>query len=202
MPEPQSQPNQEPTPASEAAPISQPEPEPEPEPEPRETAAEPRVAEAAPTEEPQQVEKKKPLSPVEPQAEPQAADSQWIDVVSGCQLSGISANLLANCVPELLNEERIDLVLDERQSSLFNEQYLDMIRQALDQYYGRTVHLNLRIGVPSGETPAAWRQRVRQERRQAIIDDFNNDTNVRAIMERFSATIRPESLELRQEDKI
>jgi DNA polymerase-3 subunit gamma/tau len=148
----------------------------------------------------------------EPQSEPvlkqaevltpeQINTSNWMEIVSKSGLSGISANLLANCVPELLTADRIELLLDEKQSSLFNEQYLNDIGEALSTRFNKKLQVSIRVGVPPTESPAAYRQRARQEHRQAAIENFINDATVIEIVQRFSATIKQESLTLHSEDK-
>jgi len=131
----------------------------------------------------------------------QVNTSDWIEVVNKSGLNGISANLLANCVPELLTADRIELLLDEKQSSLFNEQYLNDIEEALSTYFNKKLQVSIRVGVPVTESPAAYRQRVRQEHRQAAIENFTNDAAVLEIVQRFSATIKQDTLKLHSEDK-
>ena len=131
----------------------------------------------------------------------QINSSNWIEIVSKSGLSGISANLLANCVPERLGTAKIELLLDEKQSSLFNEQYMNDIQEALSTYFNKTLKVIIRVGVPVSESPAAYRQRARQEHRQTAIDNFTNDTTVVEIVKRFSATIKQDSLKLHSEDK-
>jgi DNA polymerase-3 subunit gamma/tau len=92
------------------------------------------------------------------------------------------------------------LLLDETQSSLFNEQYHAVISSALTQYFQQPLKVEIRTGAATTESPAARRQRIKREQRQAAIDNFCNDPNVREILERFSATIHTESLTLLNEE--
>ena len=129
----------------------------------------------------------------------QINSSNWMEVVSKSGLSGISANLLANCVPELLAVDKIELLLDEKQSSLFNEQYMSDIQEALSTYFNKDLQVIIRVGMPATESPAAYRQRARQEHRQTAIDNFTDDALVLEIVKRFSATIKQDSLKLHSE---
>ncbi len=134
-------------------------------------------------------------------ASEQINSSTWMEVVSKSGLSGISANLLSNCVLEVFTDDKIELLLDEKQSSLFNEQYMNDIREALSTYFSKELQVTVRVGVPATESPAAYRQRARQEHRQSAIDNFTNDATVLEIVQRFSATIKQDSLKLHSEDK-
>ncbi len=132
---------------------------------------------------------------------PAITQENWPSIVQACLLSGISANLLANSVPENVTESQIDLVIDETQSALFNEQYIAIINTALNDYFERQLQVAIRTGVTATESPAARSQRIRQELRQEAIKNFNNDENVCEIMQKFSATIKPDSLKLSTEER-
>lgn len=125
----------------------------------------------------------------------------WIALVEELAISGITGNLLANCIPVSQDESSLSLMLDESQSSLFNDEHLRRITQCLTSHFGREILVNISIGRLSAESPAQYRQRKKEERVQEAVRDFENDENVQAIVEHFSAQIQQGSISIATEVK-
>jgi len=156
-------------------------------------------------------------SPRDPAAPPQAPEKQragqdeepgkalvtlaafgadtWIDVFHQLPLDGITRSIAANCLVSAVNGNQVTLVLDASQTSVFNEEHQRRINSALDQYFGEAVKLEITPGTIDDETPAAWRQRKDNERLQAARQAFENDAVVKAIVDRFSGAIQPDTIE-------
>ncbi len=124
----------------------------------------------------------------------------WATVVDQCGLQGITANVLANCSIERVDGNRVSLVLDQRHSALYADGQRDELESALSRYFNCALELELRIDAPATESPAARRQRCKQEHMERARQAFAEDDNVREVMERFSATIDQDSLEISRED--
>ena len=86
-------------------------------------------------------------------------------------------------------------MLDESQTAVFNEEHLRRINTALNDYFRQEVRLAITPGTIAAETPAAWRDRMDQERLQQAHETFANNATVKAILERFSGAIDPDSIE-------
>ncbi|MDP1758102.1 MAG: DNA polymerase III subunit gamma/tau C-terminal domain-containing protein, partial [Pseudohongiella sp.] len=108
-------------------------------------------------------------------------------------LTGISGNILWNCVPVVATVAHYALVLDENQSALFSPDHPAMIATALSEYFGRDVKVDISIGQISMETPATRRRREKAEVMQALHKRFYEDHGVMALVAAFDATIDPES---------
>lgn len=119
---------------------------------------------------------------------------QWIAIVNELGVTGITGNLLANCVVESFFDKQLNLVLDNTQSSLFNEEHYRRINQSLVSYFNEDMKISITLGVPEAESPAQFRQRQRDERTQQAIADFKKDENVEKIITRFSAHIVQDSI--------
>jgi len=119
----------------------------------------------------------------------------WIEVFSQLPLDGITRNIAANCLVREVKGNRIALVLDAGQMSVFNEEQQRRINAALDSYFSEEVQLTIAPGPIDAETPAAWRMRMDNERLQAAIETFRNDETVKAIVDTFSGAIQPDSIE-------
>src|SRR5690606_12763375 len=120
----------------------------------------------------------------------------WIALFEALGLRGITRNIAANCVLQSVSGRGLVLVLDDSQASLYNDEQRRRIQDALSGYFGRELALRVEISPElAGETPAAWRRRMEQERLQRAIDEFENDAVVRELLERFSGSIQPGSIE-------
>ena len=119
----------------------------------------------------------------------------WIDVFQQLALDGITRSIAANCLVGDVAGNQITLILDESQTSVFNEEQQRRINNALDGYFRQSVKVDIQPGKITGETPAAWRERKDKERLQAAIRTFENDETVKAIVDRFSGAIQPDSIE-------
>ncbi len=210
------EPNPDPAPEPEPAPEPRPEPAPKPgpAPEPRpEPASESARApehplepepESAPAPEPESAHEPEPeLAPEpdpapNPEPGPRAAapvdGMDWFALVQQCQLSGISGNILANCVPETVTTDAYVLILDREQSALYADDQQPKIAQALSETLQRPVSVVIRIDALPSESPA---QRRRREKQQAIDDlhhRFNTDPGVLALIAEFDAKVDQASL--------
>lgn len=167
--------------------------EPESEPEP----ASEQVAVTTPVVEPAQIVESTPAMMKVAVLTPQS----WIALVEELSVAGITGNLLANCVPDAQDESSLSLVLDESQSALFNDEHLRRITQCLSSHFGREMNVTIAIGRLQVESPAQRRQRMKEERVQEAIQNFEKDENVQAILQHFSAHIQQGSISIANEVK-
>jgi len=119
----------------------------------------------------------------------------WVSVFNQLPLEGITRSIAANCLLDSVTGNQVSLVLDESQTAVFNEEHLRRINTALNDYFRQEVRLAITPGTIAAETPAAWRDRMDQERLQQAHETFANDATVKAILERFSGAIDPDSIE-------
>jgi DNA polymerase-3 subunit gamma/tau len=133
--------------------------------------------------------------PPAPKAAPaQASRDNWAQVVAGLGLTGVNAQLANNTVVESFDDDRLVLMLEESFAQLHNREREAALREALQAYYGKPVRLELRIGTPTAETPAAARTREDEERQQAAVAAIESDPNVAALKEQFNARVSPQSI--------
>jgi len=130
-----------------------------------------------------------------------AGNGQWHQVVSELGITGITGNLLANCVLESHSEDTITLVLDTTQSALYNEEHGRRIKQALKEYYGAAYTIELRTGEINTESPAQYQARLRAEALDNARAEFENDKHVQALIDTFSAHIVTDSVSIINEVK-
>jgi DNA polymerase-3 subunit gamma/tau len=114
--------------------------------------------------------------------------------VAQLKLAGLVRQLANNAVLESQSDGAIALVLDEACQQLINKEREAVLKQALEEYYGRPLKLSVRIGKPPAETPTQEMSRVRDERQQAAVQAINSDPNVQALREKFNARVNPETI--------
>ena len=68
------------------------------------------------------------------------------------------------------------------------------LSQALSDLLGESIEVNIEIGKVEKETPAMLFQRLKQEEKEEMIDDFENDENVQELLRHFSAKLAKESI--------
>ena len=118
----------------------------------------------------------------------------WHAFFERLNLTGITRNLLANCVVEEIQEPHLTILLDVQQSALLNDEHRQRINQSLRDVLGTHWQINLRIGELTLESPARRKQRIMDERIEKALADFHADPNVRQLVDRFSASVVPESI--------
>lgn len=120
--------------------------------------------------------------------------AQWLQIFTSLPVSGIAANVLANTQCMGAEGASLNLLLAEDQSAVFNADLVPKLSHALSQYFDETVDVVINIGEVSEETPAARAQRLKQEGIQNMINEFETDTNVQQLVDRFSASIEKSSI--------
>lgn len=121
--------------------------------------------------------------------------SSWINLFYQLDLDGITRSIAANFLLQEVSGKKLVFVMDESQSTVFNEEQQRRINQALNTYFSDEVSLQVGPGEINTETPAAWQQRMDLERLAEAIQTFENDATVKEIVERFSGAIETDSIE-------
>ena len=85
--------------------------------------------------------------------------------------------------------------LDPAQSALFNATQHRRLNDALNQYHGRTLQLDIELQTPQQETPAQAAARRRGERQRAAEQSIQADPVVQQLMQQFAAVIRDGTIE-------
>lgn len=132
-------------------------------------------------------------------ASPLPADSGaraelWAATYEALGLEGVPRVLASHCVLMGLDRDSITLVLDRACEQLKSASAEARLAQALSRYWGRPLRLQIELGSPDEETPAARRDRALAERRSQAEAAIAADPNVSLLRERFGATITPDSV--------
>ena len=109
-------------------------------------------------------------------------------------IDGIAANVLGNSVLNKIESNTLYFVLDEKQSSVFNEELLPKISTAVSDFFNKELKVLIDIGEITKETPATLGQRLKQEGHREMISEFEKDKNVQQLLTHFSGTLAEETI--------
>ena len=120
--------------------------------------------------------------------------SNWITVFPTLELTGISANIMANCELISATKDTLSFLLAREQSAVFSEEAPRKIAPAFEKLLGKKVAVEITIGETTGETPAARKIRLNQEMQAKRIRDFENDWPVLELKKKFGGRVVIESI--------
>ncbi|PPD20966.1 MAG: DNA polymerase III subunit gamma/tau [Methylomonas sp.] len=123
---------------------------------------------------------------------PQAQN--WPEIIAALNIGGRTRELANNCVLDKIDEQACHLLIDPHYQRIGNLAE-SKLREALQQYFGRPLKLQISAQPVQQMTPAAAMQRARDDRQQAAIDAIDADTNVQTLKDAFGARILPGSIE-------
>ncbi|MCW3148243.1 DNA polymerase III subunit gamma/tau [Stutzerimonas stutzeri] len=144
---------------------------------------------------------------VEPASEPSSSEllpaaepatglaAEWLELYLKLGLSGLTGSIAANCSLIEVDGDRWLMHLDPAQSALFNATQQRRLNDALNQYHGRTLKLEIELKKPQQETPAQAAARRREERQRAAEVAIQADPMVQQLMQQFAAVIRDGTIE-------
>lgn len=122
-----------------------------------------------------------------------AAD--WLELFPKLGLSGMTGNIGANCTLMAVDGHNWLLHLDPAQSALFNPTQQRRLNDALNQFQGREIKLQIELCKPTQETPAQAAARKRADRQRDAEAAIHQDPVVRQMIEQFGAVIKTDSIE-------
>ena len=122
-----------------------------------------------------------------------AAD--WLELFPKLGLSGMTGSIGANCTLMAVEGDSWLLHLDPGHSALFNATQQRRLNDALNQYHGRELHLQIELCAPEQETPAQAAARKRANRQREAEESIHGDPLVQQMIQQFAAVIRADSIE-------
>jgi len=118
----------------------------------------------------------------------------WNGIIAELNLAGFVRELANNTTVESAVNGSLALVLAEACGGLLNKDREAELKRALEARLGAPLRLSIRIGKPTGETPAQERHRMLDQRQQGAVQAIQDDPTVRAMQERFGARVNPNSI--------
>ena len=127
-----------------------------------------------------------------------APPTEWSALLAALDIDGPTRMLALNCVLVAREPGVLRLRLDARNVGARTRTREEKLTQALSRHYGEALHLDIAVGELGAETPAQTGERVEQETQEAARAAFAAEPTVRALQERFGATINPDSVRPRK----
>ena len=106
--------------------------------------------------------------------------------------------LALNCVLVAREPGVLRLRLDARNAGARTRAREEKLSHALGRHYGEPLHLEIAVGELGAETPAQAGERAAQEALAAARAALAAEPAVRALQERFGATMNPDSVRSRK----
>jgi DNA polymerase III subunit gamma/tau len=121
--------------------------------------------------------------------------AQWLALFPQLALSGLTASIAGNCSLVAVDGDHWLLHLDPAQGALFNSTQQQRVNDALNQFHGRKLTLDIQLRKPEQETPAQAAARKRIERQSRAVESIHADPLVQQMVQQFGASVRADSIE-------
>ena len=139
----------------------------------------------------------KPLAPAGAAALSLTAES-WPQIVVGLDVTGLARQLAAHCAFVGRHGDRVRLQLDRNVQQVRTPAATERLAASLSRFLGSTVTVEIDVGDMAVETPAKADAREHRAAVDHARESLEADPTVRALKERFGATLRDESVRLRR----
>jgi len=124
-----------------------------------------------------------------------AADLDWTQRIETLGLEGFAKQLARHCEWRGQEGDAIRLGLDPAAKHLLKDDRRAAIEQAFARALGAAVKLTIELAPPSGQSPARLDELRDLERQRAAEASIDQDPAVRALKEKFGATVRAGSVQ-------
>ncbi len=136
----------------------------------------------------------RPAKPEAPSSGSALTAAGWPQLAAALDLSGLARQLAANCAFLGRQGNVARLGLDARHESMRTKAQEERIAQALSRQLGETVRVEIEIVDGAVETLAADRARQSANEMDAARAALAGDPAVRALQQRFGATLHPDTV--------
>lgn len=133
-------------------------------------------------------------APVEKVPLEQAGPDTWPQIYLGLGVTGILQSTASNCQLVGRQGNQFHFILDEANSTLYDEGHQQRLADLLSDYFIERVKVVIQPGKVTAETPAAIAVRLRQERQAEAVASIKSDPIVQQLIEHFGATLREDSI--------
>jgi DNA polymerase-3 subunit gamma/tau len=123
------------------------------------------------------------------------APRHWLALFPALNLSGVTRSVVSNTVLVSVEGAALHFVLDQQQAGLYNDAHRRRLEQALSEYFAQSISITIEEDELQGESPALFGLRCRAERRQAAIDELEQDPNVKLLVNEFDGRLDIESVQ-------
>ncbi len=119
----------------------------------------------------------------------------WLELYRELSTSGLLHNTVAKCIYVGVESGILQVLLDEQQSTLYDNSHQQRLADLLGDYFGQAININIDRGNVERETPAQIIIRLHQERQTRAVSAIQADPVVRQLQENLGAMIIEGSIE-------
>ena len=124
------------------------------------------------------------------------APHNWIQVHSDLDIGASLGEIASHCLYSGRQGNQLQFVIDSQQTSLYDSAHQQGLAEALSDYFGVAVSVEINFGVADKETPRAADIRQKQQRMADAVQTLNSDPDMIECKQRFDAaldeqTVRP-----------
>lgn len=121
-------------------------------------------------------------------------DLDWATIIPQLKLTGMSQALANHCQLDSIQDHVIHLSVEAAHAPLVNEAGKQRISSALSEYFQRPIKLQFQVKSGPVETPAKAAQVKTEQRKSEATSLLDNDPQIQALKQTFSAQLIPESV--------
>lgn len=118
----------------------------------------------------------------------------WENLIPLLKLSGSTYVLAQHCALANAEGNTVQLLLDPSHKPLLNEKVKARLNEALSEYFGKPITVQVDIAEKSIVTPAAKELAKQEAKQKAAVRAIEQDANVKALIEAFDATVIPDTV--------
>lgn len=122
-------------------------------------------------------------------------DQGWDIVLPQLKLTGMAQNAAENAEFVVREGRYITLRVDKGHQSLFTATITQRIEQALTDFYGEAIKINLNTDRLAQSTPAQKKQQAKELRQETAVINLQNDPFLQQLQHDFSAELVKNSIE-------
>ncbi len=135
-----------------------------------------------------------PITPPESVGAASLSSDNWLAIFPQLTITGIASSILANSIFKSREANKLHFTLDKNQSAVYSDDIIPKIARAFVDFYGEELAVEIEIADVEDETPAKLAQRLREEQHAGMVKDFEEDENVKELLQKFSATLLNDSI--------
>lgn len=125
----------------------------------------------------------------------QLTAENWCSQFEALGFGGVVGSIASHCVVDRKDGDVLHLTLDEKNATLFSDNYTSRIQQHLRDQLQHPLTVKIEVKAVNIETPAEYKRRLQQERRAVALATLKNDPNVQALVADFAAELNEDSVQ-------
>ena len=122
------------------------------------------------------------------------APANWARVRKQLNIGGSLGEIASHCLFTEQQGNCLIFVIDSQQTSLYDAAHQQGLAEALNEYFGESLTVEIKFGVADGETPRAQDDREKAERLAEAVETLNRDPDVIKFKQLFDASLDEKSV--------